>query len=494
MALGAFVPIIVWAPMSEFLKSVLIGAGILVIFGLVDDIREISFKTKFIGQIIAALIVILYGGLNIESIGMFTPRNFIIPIWLSIPFTLIVIVTITNAINLSDGLDGLAGGISLLTFLFIGYLSYLSKFQAFEIMSVAMVGAIFGLLRYNTHPATVFMGDAGSQLLGFVAITLSLALTKESNQISLVLVLLIMGIPVIDTLSVIIQRIIKGRSPFSADKNHLHHKIMNLGFYHSESVLLLYIWHASLVCMGFIFRFMPAWFLLSFYVLFSGALLSAIFIGDRNGWKIQRYDFIDKVIKGHLRKLREENVIIKFSFKAVETGFIFLFLFSCFLPQHIPVYFSIASMAILGLIIFTWKIKRKWTAAVNEISIFLMIPFLVYLSEKDVAYLINTTLIKTYAFSFGILIFFVLLTLKFTRRKGFKSTPMDYLILIIALVVPNLPDERIREWQMGLIAAKIIALFFTYEIIKAELRLDTKKLEVTGIVALVVISMRGMLG
>jgi len=494
MALGAGLPIVIWSPMSEFVMAVIIGSSILVIFGLVDDIREIGFKTKFFGQIMAALVVIIYGGLRIESVGMFAPKGFILPIWLSIPLTLVIIVAVTNAINLTDGLDGLAGGITLLTFLCIGYLSYLNEFQAFEIISVAMVGAIFGLLRYNTHPATVFMGDAGSQLLGFVAITLSLALTIDSNQLSLSLVLPILGIPLIDTLSVMVQRVIKRRSPFVADRNHLHHKIMNLGFYHSESVLLLYIGHASLVYIGFIFRFMPAWFLLSFYVLFSGAFLATILIGDSNGWKIQRYDFIDKVIKGQLRKLREENVIIKFSFKAVGIGFIFLLLFSCFLPQRIPTYLSLTSMALLVLIILGYKIKKEWTAAVIEISMFLMIPFLIYLSEKDVAYLVNTALIKTYAFSFGILIFFVLLTLKFTRRSGFKSTPMDYLILIIALVVPNLPDERIREWQMGLIAAKIIALFFTYEILKGELRFDTKKLEITVVIALLIISVRGFIG
>jgi UDP-GlcNAc:undecaprenyl-phosphate GlcNAc-1-phosphate transferase len=494
MALGAFIPIIIWAPMSGFVKSVLIGSGILVIFGLVDDIREINFRAKFFGQILAASIVILYGGIRIESLGMFAPKGFILPVWLSIPLTLVIIVAVTNAINLSDGLDGLAGGVSLLTFLCIGYLSYLNQFQAFEIISVAMVGAIFGLLRYNTHPAIVFMGDAGSQLLGFVAITLSLALTRQSTQTSLTLVLLILGIPVIDTLSVMVQRILKGRSPFVADKNHLHYKIMNLGFYHSESVLLLYILHAGLVCMGFVFRYMPAWFLLSFYVLFSGVLLAAIFIGDSNGWRVKRYDFIDKVIKGHVRKLREENFIIKLSFKAIEIGFIFLLLFSCFLPQHIHIYFSLTSMALLIFIFLTWKIKREWTATVIEVSIFLMIPFLIYFSEKDVAYLVNTSLIKAYALSFVILIFFVLLTLKFTRRKGFKTTPMDFLILIIALVVPNLPDERIRGWQMGLVAAKIIVLFFTYEIIKGELRLDTKKLEITGIIALLVISIRGMIG
>jgi UDP-GlcNAc:undecaprenyl-phosphate GlcNAc-1-phosphate transferase len=269
---------------------------------------------------------------------------------------------------------------------------------------------------------------------------------------------------------------------------------MNLGFYHSESVLLLYLWHGTLVCLGFVFRYMPAWFLLTLYVFLSGILLAAINVADHIGWKIKRYDFIDKVIKGRLRVLKEKNLIIKISFKAVEVGFIFLLIFTCFLPEHINIYFSFCAAAFLGLIFLTWQIKREWTSSVIEISIFLMIPFLIYLSEKDVVYLINTTLIKAYAFSFGILIFFVLLTLKFTRRKGFKTTPMDFLILILALVVPNLPDERIKSWQMGLVAAKIIAMFFTYEILKGELRLNTKRLEITAILALFVISFRGFIG
>ena len=226
MALGAFIPILLWIPFNAFVKSVILGSSILIIFGLVDDIKNIGVKTKFAGQIIAALIVILYGGLKIKSLGIFGPAGFFLPDWLSIPLTLVVIVAVTNAINLSDGLDGLAGGVTLITFLCIGYLSYLDNIQAFEIISVALVGAIFGLLRYNTHPAIVFMGDSGSQLLGFVAITLSLALARKSTEMNLILVLLILGIPVIDTLSVIAQRILKGRSPFAADKNHLHHKTL----------------------------------------------------------------------------------------------------------------------------------------------------------------------------------------------------------------------------------------------------------------------------
>ena len=123
-----------------------------------------------------------------------------------------------------------------------------------------------------------------------------------------------------------------------------------------------------------------------------------------------------------------------------------------------------------------------------------MIPFLAYLSQTDVAYLKHTTWMSIYTYSFGLLIIFVLLTLKFTRRSGFKTTPMDYLILFIAIIVPNLPDDRIRHWQMGFIATKIVVLFFTYEVLKGELRLNTKKLGFTCVMALMIISVRGFIG
>jgi len=494
MAVGAFASILIWAPLNEFVKATLIGSGVLVAFGFVDDVKGIGFKSKFAGQILAALIVILYGGLKIKTLSVLTPAGFSLPDWFSIPFTVLVILAVTNAINLSDGLDGLAGGITLLTFLCIGYLSHLDQFQEIEVISVAMVGAIFGLLRYNTHPATVFMGDAGSQLLGFIAITLSLALTRKSSQTSIILTLLIMGIPIIDTLCVMVQRIFKGRSPFVADTNHIHHKLMRFGLYHSESVLTIYLMHAILVVLGFIFRFNSPWFLMAFYIFYSGVIIATIYIADVSGWRIKRYHFLDKIIKGPLRVLKEENAIIKFSFRAVEIGFIFLLLFSAFLPNHINIYFSFFSMALLVSIIFAWQIKKVWAFMIIEVSIFLMIPFLIYLCETDVIYLADTVLEKAYTFSFGLLIVFVLLTLKFSRRRGFKSTPMDFLILFVALVVPNLPDPRIQTWQMGLVAAKIVVLFFTYEVLKGELRLDTKRLGVTGVLVLLVISIRGFVG
>ena len=494
MFIGAFLTIILWAPMNRFVVAVLIGSSVLVIFGLIDDKKNIGFKSKFIGQILAALIAILIGGLKIKSLGGLVPGNYILSDWISIPLTLVAIVAVTNAINLSDRLDGLAGGITLLSFLFIGYLSYLVKFQAFEVMALAMMGSIFGLLRYNTHPATVFMGDAGSQMLGFIAVTLTLAVTRRNPQISPILSLFIIGLPIIDTLSVMVHRMLEGRSPFRADKNHLHHKLMSLGFYHSESVVLIYIIHAALVCFAFIFRYESDRFLLISFMLLAAAIIFSIFIAVDRQWRMKRYPLIDKIVKGPLRNLREEHAIIKYSFKAVEIGFISLLILSCFLPKHIHIYMSYTAIAFLIVIILTWQLKRDWSFNLMEISIFLLIPFLAYLSETDVAYLRHTFLKTAYTYSFGILIIFVLLTLKFTRRSGFKTTPLDFLIIGIALIVPNLPDERIRHWQMGFVATKIVVLFFTYEILKGELRLDTTKLRLTSVIIMLIIGIRGLFG
>ena len=493
LVLGAFVPIVMWAPMDQFVKSILIGSAIVVLFGLVDDVKHIGFKPKFAGQIIAALIVILYGGLRIKTLGVLTPHG-TLPDYLSLPMTLVAIVAVTNAINLSDGLDGLAGGISLLTFLCIGYLAHLFQFQSLETISVAMIGAIFGLLRYNTHPAVVFMGDSGSQLLGFVAITISLALTQQADLLSPFLPLFLIGLPLIDTVWVILRRITLGRSPFIADKNHLHHNLMKMGLYHNESVVFIYLLHASLVCMAFIFKYKSDIFLLSLYILFSGILTPTAFLAAKNGWRIKRYAYIDRILKPRLKVLKDETTLIKFCFKTAEIFFITIIIFSCLLPRHIAGYGSIFSFGVLGIVLLAWLIKKEWTSLIIEIAMYLLIPFLLYFGEKDAIYLMHTPLKNAYSFSYGALTVFTLMTLKFTRRKGFTTTPMDVLILLFALVIPNLPDAQIRSWQMGLVAAKIVVLFFSYEVLKGEHRQNTKRLNITTLVAFSIIGIRGLIG
>ena len=495
MATGAFIPVLFWVPMKPYLISIIIGSGIVVIAGMVDDIRKLGFKTKFAAQILAALIVILYGNIKIVDLGFFFPDGFILPDLASIPLTIFIIVGVTNAINLSDGLDGLAGGISLLSLICIGYLSYILKIHPFIVISAALIGSIFGFLRYNTFPATIFMGDAGSQLLGFIAICMSLTLTQKSRHLSPFLIFLIMGFPLIDTFSVVAQRIMSGKSPFVADKNHLHHKLMDLGLYHSESVILVYVIHAIFICLAFIFRFYPDWFILTIYLTLFSILLTSTLVAIRCGWRFKRSYFLDKIIQGRLQNLKEKNYIIKFSFKIVEVGFYSLLLFSCFLPENIPTNLSLITLAFLIFVLAIWKLKREWIDNTLEIGFYLLIPFLIYLSHINMASWMNDYFLMPYNLSFGILTFFVILTLKYTRRKkGFKFSPMDILILFVAFVVPNLPDENIKKYHMGLVAAKIIVFFFTHEVVVGELRIDLKWFRFTTILAFLIIGLRGLIG
>ena len=495
MALGAFIPILLWAPIGQFSRATLIGAGIVVVFGLIDDMKDLGFKAKFAGQLAAALIIILYGGVKIKSLGVLLPNDILLPDWLAIPLTLVVIIGITNAINLSDGLDGLAGGMSLLSFLCIGYLAYSAGNFGIALLSAAIVGAIFGFLRFNTYPATVFMGDAGSQLLGLMSITFCLKLTQGNTPLSPLLPLILLGFPILDTMIVMLERMANGRSPFVADKNHLHHKLMRLGLYHTESVLFIYILQAFLVTSAFVFRFNSEWFLLALYLVFAGIIISGFSIADKTGWQIKRFHFVDRILKGKLRVLKEKNILIKVSFRIIEVGVPSLLLFTCFLPSSVPRYFSFFSIGFIGTIFLVWLFDKQWMDMALRFALYLTIPFVIYLSQTDLAAWVSYKLVRPYNFSFVFLIVSVILTLKFTRRtKGFKTSPMDFLILFIALVVPNLPDERIQSYHMGLLAAKIIIFFFSYEVLIGELREDLKYLVLATIPVMVVMAVRGLMG
>ena len=471
----------------------LTSAGIVVLLGLVDDFKDLGYKAKFAGQIAAALVVIVYGGVKIKSLGMLLPAGVLLPDLLAIPLTLFVIIGVTNAINLADGLDGLAGGICILSFLCIGYLAYCGGNTVIALLSVAITGAIFGFLRFNTYPATVFMGDTGSQFLGFSAITLSLGLTQGNTPLSPLLPLILLGLPVLDTVTVMCERAAKGRSLFMADKNHIHHKLIRLGLFHTEAVFTIYIVQAFLVSAAFLLRFYSEWLLLFGYIIFSGLILFGLIIADRSDFKFKRYDLLDKIIKGKLRELKEKQVFIKVSFRMACLLFIALMFFSCFLPKTIPVYLSFSAIAFGVMLLVTQLARKQWMAGALRLTIYLLVVFVIYLSEANMATWMNGQARELYNLLFGVLALFVIFTLKLSRRTtGFKITPMDFLILFIALVVPNLPDEHIQSYHMGILAAKIIVFFFSYDVLMPEFRGRLDRLGLATVAALGVIAVRGL--
>jgi UDP-GlcNAc:undecaprenyl-phosphate GlcNAc-1-phosphate transferase len=412
----------------------------------------------------------------------------------AIPLTLLVIVGVINAINLADGLDGLAGGITLLVFCLIGYLAYQAENTTIVFLSLAMIGAIFGFLRFNTFPATIFMGDSGSQLLGFAAITSSLALTQTNTPLSPLLPLIILGFPVLDTLYVMGSRIRKGISPFVADKNHFHHKLIQLGFFHTEAVLIIYFIQAVLVTLAYFLRFQWAWLLLIVYVFFSGSILTFFYIADQKHWKIRRYDLIDRGIKGHLRTLVDKGLLIVACSRIVEIGVPLLFLFTCFLPREVPRYFLFVALAISAIILATWFFKKDWFPGALRL-IYLLIPFILFFCERSMVSWMTGLFHLIYIISYGVIAFFLILTLKFTRReKGFRFNPMDFLIFFIVLSVPFLQETRLQEFNLWFLTVKVILLLFSYEVLLGELRGENKRIFYPTIGGLIIFIVRGFMG
>jgi UDP-GlcNAc:undecaprenyl-phosphate GlcNAc-1-phosphate transferase len=499
MAIGALVPVVLVADGGRFVNAVLIGACVIVLFGLVDDLKNLGWKAKFAGQIAAALIVILYGKLNICYLGSCLPEGVSLPEMLALPVTLVVIVGVTNAINLSDGLDGLAGGTSLLTFLCIGLLCFTGgdfpEKLFIMLLCTAMVGAIFGFLRFNTYPATVFMGDTGSQLLGFLAVTLALGVTQRETPLSPLLLLLLLGFPVLDTLTVMVERIAAGRMPFSPDKNHFHHKLMRLGLFHTEAVVTIYAITALLTASAYLLRYHSDWLLLSCYAAFCALVVLMFTAAESRGFRFPRTGFFDTGIKARLKIIKDKSLLIRACFLPLQFGMPLLLTAAVLVRGEVPGYLSAVAAGFAAAILIVRLMRKEWVNNVLRVAFYLMVPMVLSLGDVEPAGWVKPGMLAAYNYAFGALALFTVMTLKVTRRqKGFKATPMDFLILVIALVVPNLPDTFISGLRLGDIAVKTIVMFFSFEVLTGELRGELRKISVGVLAALALLAVRGVMG
>jgi UDP-GlcNAc:undecaprenyl-phosphate GlcNAc-1-phosphate transferase len=497
MSIGATIPVFLWAPFDPFTLSLMMGSAVIVIFGVLDDFRNLGPRVKLAAQLVAALVIWWVGGVQIRFWDGLLPAGFPVPEWMGAGLTILLIVGVTDAINLSDGLDGLAGGISILSFLCIGFLALVSGHSIIALFSAAVVGSVLGFLRFNTHPATVFMGDCGSQMLGFFAISLSLGLTQghagaEPFVHSPILPLLLVGVPVLDTLTVMTQRILEGKSPFVGDKKHFHHKLLRLNLSHREAVFVLYALQTLLVTFAFILRFRPAWILLALYLFFCFSLLGFFGAAEAKGWRWNRgQGWFDRELKGRIRRVRKRRIPLRIVFGVVRLGLPALLLISCFLPDGTPRMFFFPGLLFLVVAFFLWNFRAEWLGGWLSAAFYMISPVIIYLSEKYRAQWMSEGLMDLYNYSFFILFFCVVLTLRFTRRQeGFKSNPLDFLILFFALVVPNLPDPEIQNWRMGLVAAKVIVMYFSFEVLVGELRGETQMLRWSIVTTLIILTVR----
>ncbi|MHC5373449.1 MraY family glycosyltransferase [Enterococcus sp. LJL120] len=226
----------------SFIFPLLLGGLAIVITGIIDDIFELKPLPKTIGVVIGACIVYFIGDVRFDSLSL-PMIGFIDLSWISFPLTIIWILAITNSLNLIDGLDGLASGVSIIALTTIGIIGYffLTEPQIFVPITIfVLVASIAGFFPYNFHPARIYLGDTGALFLGFMISVLSLQNLKNATLISLVTPMVIMGVPVTDTVFAIIRRHINKQKISSADKMHLHHRLLSLGFSHKGAVLTIY--------------------------------------------------------------------------------------------------------------------------------------------------------------------------------------------------------------------------------------------------------------
>lgn len=256
--LSFIIGIMIIHPDGEYHLPILIGGIIILLTGMLDDVKEISPKLKLAGQIAAAAVVVIWGNLNVDFINL--PFGGRIEFgFLSIPLTMIWIIGITNAINLIDGLDGLAGGVSTIALLTIAGMSIIQGNIYVSVMALILAASTAGFLLYNFHPAKIFMGDTGALFLGFMIGVLSLLGYKNVTFISLIIPIIILGVPISDTFFAIIRRLVN-KQPLSApDKSHLHHCLLRIGFTHRQTVLLIYAMSTVFGLVAFIFSQATVW-------------------------------------------------------------------------------------------------------------------------------------------------------------------------------------------------------------------------------------------
>ncbi|HER1012367.1 TPA: undecaprenyl/decaprenyl-phosphate alpha-N-acetylglucosaminyl 1-phosphate transferase [Streptococcus pyogenes] len=228
----------------SYILPVVIGATVITLTGFLDDLYELSPKLKMFGILIGAVIVWAFTDFKFDSFKIpFGGPLLVFGPFLTLFLTVLWIVSITNAINLIDGLDGLVSGVSIISLVTMAIVSYffLPQKDFFLTLTIlVLISAIAGFFPYNYHPAMIYLGDTGALFIGFMIGVLSLQGLKNSTAVAVVTPVIILGVPIMDTIVAIIRRSLSGQKFYEPDKMHLHHRLLSMGFTHRGAVLVVY--------------------------------------------------------------------------------------------------------------------------------------------------------------------------------------------------------------------------------------------------------------
>lgn len=484
MVAGVCVPFVLWLPHSATVMAFLYALLVLLMFGAWDDCKELDYRLKFLGQFLAVFIIVFWGkvGIVVLPFAGMDP----VPYWLAIPVTVLFLIGVTNAVNLSDGLDGLAAGVSLLSLGAIALLAKLADDYTTITACFVIAGAIFGFLRYNTYPARIFMGDTGSQFLGFTIGVLAIILTQQVNTaLNPWLPLFLVGLPIVDTLFVMGKRISEGRSPFAADKNHMHHRLLSIGLAHYEAVSVIYVTQAVFLLTAFILRYHGDVVVLLAYLGLVGVALGGLLLLQYTKPAVEWQRLSKHVVWLDNNSAR----VRRWSVTAIQCGIAAYLLSGVLILSKIPVDIAISSLILLVILL----IRLFWAERLRFLSLRLLVfptvAFVAYLMHRDQAVmdLLPPALLISLLV---ILLVLMLLVIRSTKDQTFQTTPTDLLVIALAGGVGVLYQRGMIETSQAPVVLSIVVLFYAAELVMRHMRQTWNCFTVGIVLVLMLLSLR----
>lgn len=476
-----------WVPYDSRIVLYLIAGAWVIFFGALDDSLNLNYKLKLLAQLPPVLLVI-HAGITLTHLPFFglDPA----PQWLSFVVTVLFFLGVINAVNLVDGLDGLAGGCMMLSLAAIAFLAFVVDAAPLVLLSLILMGAILGFLNYNSHPARIFLGDSGSQFLGFSIATFAIMLTEiYHTALNPTLPFLLLGLPLADTAWVFFRRISQGKSPFRPDKQHLHHQLLAGGLTHGQAVSVIYLFQAMLVATGLSVPYGSDLTVMGLLAAECGGLGLFIFLLQR------RPAAIGIEVQGDqgpaVKKWRKTlGSLIQPLTWVIETA-LSLFLLTVALVAR-PSTHDIATLS-LGLAVvvaFAAVFISQKARLFTRIGFYVAGALAVYGVEPlrhNAGSLFWLPVL--YLWSLALLLIIAILL---TERERFQVSPQDLLVGFIALAAAALRNELLPGRDMGFLVIAGIALFYAgeYVISAAEHRLWI--LRTATVLSLLLVGFRGL--
>jgi len=446
---------------NQEIKGFLAGAIIIFLTGLADDLAHLSPRQKLSGEFLAAGLAVFIGGICVRHLGNPFGLGLIELGPLAIPFTIFGIVGLINAINLLDGLDGLAGGVCTIASISFAIISFTSGNTNLFPLTIALIGALLGFMHYNYYPASIFMGDNGSLLLGYCMGTFSvLAATGGNQPVSPYIPLIILGVPIMDTLVVMVNRRLAGKRLFSADNTHLHHRLLDLGIGHKFTVEIVFGISYLLCIMAIFCRELSDSTLL--FILLATAI--AVYGSVRYLTSSVRYSFIDFSSNQPLRSTTESRLLVhrsKYLIICIKYLIMAIVLLPVFLSRQDIITFSVIPLLVSIVSTGVYLSRPLWHNTPFQCyvyaSSFMMIFILENYGREEM--LLGVPLLHISNLLFLLLLFCVGAMVILRRRASqLIVSPFEYSIMLIILTTPLLPDTITSPLHLMIVAAKSVIL------------------------------------